>query len=473
MRTLIFNPPFFDKGREGFIREGRCEQSFSSFQYVMEPISLLSIAAVLEKNNFHVKFLDCMVEVMTLEDIKNYILEYNPALIIVNVATATFLSDIKIIEAIKNFSLAHISAIGVHVSALPSEALKMAALDSVIRGEPELTALELAKAVSDKIDLNSVDGLSFRNEEEIKHNRNRAFCENLDSLPFPARGLERMGEYTLPVVNKPYTLIISSRGCPYNCIFCTAYIYYGRKLRLRSVSNIVEEIETVSMEFNVKYFTMWSDTFTLDKDFVVRFCDELLKRDLKIFWMCNSRADKVDYELLMRMKKSGCMGISFGVESGVQGILDNAEKNITISQIENAFRLCNLAGIQSLAHIIFGLPGETKKSINETIDFVIKIKPAYAQFYCAIPFPGTVFYRDAVKKGWLDTDDWSRFELNQSIISTGALSSRELSEARKKAYRKFYLRPSYIFSRLRDIKTLKNAILTLKNGVNFIKKWIC
>lgn len=471
MRILIVNPPSIEGIK--YVREGRCEQRSSSFQYMMVPISLPSIAALLIKNGYDVKILDCIADSLTDDDVLKATGDFNPELFILNTSTPTFENDIKIIKRIKEkFGNIHLTAIGIHVTVLPEESLRLSKLDSVIRREPELTALALADCIKTRGDLSLVEGISFKSEKEITNNPERTFCDNLNELPFPARNLLNNNKYTLPVINRPYTLVISSRGCPYQCIFCTASLYYGSKLRLRSPENILAEIDEVVKKYKVKDITMWSDTFTLNRQFVVDICQGIIDKKFDIQWTCNSRVDKVDPELLALMKKSGCIGISYGIESGVQEILDNIKKDITLKQIRDAFKWTNEAGIETLAHVIFGLPGETKETIKETVRFVKGINPDYAQFYCAIPFPGTEFHRMAKQNGWLTDEKWSMYEINRAMISTPKLPVEELRKARLRAFLSFYLRPSYIIKRLGKLKSFDDFMINFRQLLSFIRGWV-
>jgi len=470
MNVLIVNPP--EVSGIKFIREGRCEQRLSSFQYVMPPISLPSIAAVLAKHGYNVKIVDCIAGDLLIDDVVRIVAEFIPSVILVNFSTATFDGDAELVNALAKVCDSHITAIGTHVTALPGESLQATQLHSVIKGEPEATCLELANCIRNNGTLATVKGIAYKSNGLILQNPAREFIEDLDGLPFPARDLLDNEKYTLPVVNRPYTLIISSRGCPYNCIFCTARAYYGRGLRLRSPENILNEIEEIVERFGIRYATMWSDTFTLNRDFVLQICKGIISKGLSIHWMCNSRVDKVDREMLLLMRNSGCIGISYGVESGVQEILDKAKKNITLNQIKDAFAWTHEAGIESLAHIIFGLPGETKDSIEETIKFVNGLDPDYAQFYCAIPFPGTEFYHLAKERGWLRADNWSKYEINQAIIDTDALSVHDLRKARTAAYKRFYLRPHYIWKRLKKIESLRDLGMSMHQSLSFVSQWV-
>lgn len=473
MKTMIVNPPTCTGMK--YIREGRCEQRLSSFQYVMVPISLPMIAGALEARHHEVKLLDCIANDVGVEGLKKAIEKWNPSFVLFNMSTATSASDIEVINQMRPVTKAHFTVIGNHATSLPEEVLTASALDSVIRREPELTAQDLVDAVEKGRGLGGVLGISFKGKDgTVVHNEDRPFNDNLDDLPFAARHLLDNARYTLPVINEPYTLIITSRGCPYSCIYCTAYQYYGKKLRLRSAENVVDEMQECLEKHHIRNFTMWSDTFNQNKKFVMEVCAEIQKRGLekKIHWMANSRVDHVDAEVLKAMRSSGCIGVSYGVESGVDEILINMKKGATAEQARTAVRLTKEAGIEVLTHIIFGLPGDTPETINQTIRYVKELDPDYAQFYCAIPFPKTELEAMGKKNGWITTEDYSKYELNQPLLNLPTLSVEQLQEARKRAYREFYLRPGYILKRLRKIKNLKDLVTHFRQAKDFIHSWI-
>lgn len=471
MKVLLINPPSFEGPK--VIREGRCEQRLSSFQYVMVPISLPMIAGLLLKNNIEVKIDDFIVEDFDFGEAIEKITAYEPDLAIVNFSTVTYSNDREFVKRLrKKLPEIHFSAIGVHVTSLPERTLKETKLDSVIRGEPEITSLELAQTLDKKGNLAEVSGLSYKQDKKNIHNPGRAPIEDLDSLPFAARHLLKNDRYFAPgFSNHHYTLLITSRGCPNQCIFCTANKYYGKNFRMRKVEKVIEELDIIVNKNKIKDITMWADTFTLDKKFVMDLCHKIQEKKLKFKWMCNGRVNTVDLEMLKAMKKAGCIGVAYGVESGIQEILNNAKKGITLKQIKRAFELTRQAGIDSLAHVIFGLPGETKKTISQTIKFIKIIDPDYVQFYCAVPFPGTEFGALAQKEGWTTTDDWSQYELNQAIIETPLLSQKDLAKARKWAMLGFYLRWKFLARQFKKLNSPKDFFNLTQKGINFLKEW--
>ena len=471
MKVVILNPPV--ENHEKYIREGRCEQRASSFQYLMVPITLPSIAAVLREKDFEVRVIDSMAEELDFKKALKTIEKFNPKLAILNFSTATYPSDKSFTEELKrNLPKTHLSAIGVHVTSLPEETLRETALDSVIRGEPEITALELAKAIVRGGNLKKIKGLSFRANPSIVHNPAREFIADLNILPIPARDLLKNERYKMPIYNRPYTLVVTARGCPNNCSFCTASLYYGSRIRYREVSKVLDEVEEIIKIHHINDITFWADTFTFDRDYVLKICQGIKARGLKFRWMANARVDRVDPEMLKEMSETGCQILSFGVESGVQKILNNIGKNITLKEIRQAFQWTRASGIESAAHIIFGLPGETEETIKQTIKFIKEIDPDYVQFYSAIPFPGTRFFNQALENGWLMASSWQDFEVGKNIISTPELSLPELAKWRKYAYLKFYLRPAYILGKLKKfIHQPRDFWPFFKQAISFLKDW--
>lgn len=443
MRVLLANLPGPDG--QGYIREGRCEQRLSSFMYRMLPVSLPSTAGLLRAEGHQVRILDGSTQQVPPREIPREVRRFAAELVVVTVSTPTYTSDVKAIDALAGWTDAHLSGIGVHVTATPAETLADSRLHSVVRGEPEWTVADLAAALASGRDLAAVRGLSFRRADGmIVHNDDRGFDGDLDELPPPARDLVREEDYFLPIVNRPYTLVVPSRGCPHHCTYCTAPSYYGRRLRQRAPARVVDEIEQIAGRGVVQDFTMWSDTFTLDRKFVLEMCRELRARRLDVRWMCNSRVDSIDAEMLAAMQASGCIGISFGIESGVQEILDNVRKGTTVEQGRVAVRMTKAAGIQTLGHFMLGLPGETPATIRQTITYAKDIDPDWAQFYCATPFPGTVFREQVQRAGHLAATSWREHELSTPTIATPQLSAAALNRARVRAYVAFYARPHVV-----------------------------
>jgi len=471
VRVLLFNLPGPDG--QGYIREGRCEQRLSSFMYRMLPISLPSTAGLLREEGHQVRILDASTSQVTAHTIPGEVRRFDPELVVMTMSTPTYESDLRVIEALAGWTDAFLAAIGVHVTATPGETLAESRLHAVVRGEPEWTVAELADALASGRDLTTVRGLSFRDADgEIVHNADRGFEGDLDELPPPARDLVREEEYFLPIVNRPYTLVVPSRGCPHHCTYCTAPSYYGKRLRQRTPARVVDEIEAIAKRGVVQDFTMWSDTFTLDRKYVLEMCRELQDRRLGVRWMCNSRVDSIDAEMAAAMKASGCIGISFGIESGVQQILDNVRKGATVEQGRTAVHTVKAAGIQTLGHFILGLPGETPDTIRQTIAYAKDVDPDWAQFYCATPLPGTPFMEQAKKAGHLSAaTPWHDHEFNIPIISTPTLSAADLNRARMRAYVEFYARPHVVKRVIGQVRP-QHVFGLFAQAYTFARSWL-
>lgn len=470
MRVLLLNPPG-PEGR-GYIREGRCEQRLSAYAYSMLPVSLPLTAGLLRERGHEVRILDAVAAGTSTKGVLDEVAGFSPGLVIVAVSTPTYDSDVAWIDRLSTVVSAHFSAIGVHVTALPDETLRSSPLHSVIRGEPEWTTASLADALQSGQGLGHVAGLSWRDGPRVVHNEDYGFDGDLDELPPPARDLLDERNYFLPLIDRPYTLVVPSRGCPHHCTYCTAPMYYGKRLRRRSPAKVVDEIESVAKRGVVNDFVMWSDTFTLDRSFVLALSDELRARKLGIRWSCNSRVDSLDEEMIGAMKAAGCTGVAFGIESGVQQILDSARKGTTVEQGREAIRLTREAGVQSLAHFILGLPGETPETIRQTIDYAKDIDPDFAQFYCATPLPGTKLREQALEHGSLPTlDRWSELEFNRAHLSTPSLPARALQRARVRAYVEFYGRPKVVARTLAQSRP-KHLARLARQAMSFARDWV-
>lgn len=459
MKVFLLNPPA--SNRVAVVREGRCMQRKGAWTAVWSPLSLALCAAVLEQEGFEVSILDCTVKDVTPEQLMNQINSLNPDLVVLNVTTPSIESDLKMVNMIKQACPETKTAvIGIHSTALPNECFNACeGLDCIIRGEPERTLRELCKAIASakgdnfQANLQDIEGISFRDGDKIIHNLPRPWLE-MDELPFPAWHLIDTSDYIMPFHNLPFLLVATSRGCPYSCTFCADSTYYGRKLRRRSPKQLVDELQWAGKEFGIHEFLFWAESFTLDRSFVMAVCDEIIKRQLSISWVCNSRVDHVDMELLQAIKKAGCWMIGYGIESGNQAVLDSVKKGITVEQIKKAVELSHQAGLDVSGHCVLGLPLDTIQTIKQTIEFTISLDLDFVQFYCAVPFPGSSMYKQACQNHWINTTDWSMFEQNFSVLDYPHITAKEIMNLRRRAYRRFYLRPRMILKVLKRLKKL-------------------
>ena len=457
MKVYFINPPA-DRGVKQ-VREGRCMQRAGAWTAVWSPISLATCAALVREEGFEVKVTDCIVEEVDLAGLEKLAADFQPGLAVFNVATPSIESDMRAVERVKQVVPGLVTAVlGIHPTALPEHCFDLAqGLDAAVRMEPEYTVLELAKRAGSGGDLASVAGTSARAGESVVHNPDRPLAEDLDRLPFPAWDLVDTGLYTMPFTGKRFLLVGTARGCPFQCTFCADSAYYGKKLRMRSPGSIVSEMERNIAEFGVEDFLFWSESFTLNREFAVAVAQEIMHRGVKASWVCNSRVDHVDGELLRLFKAAGCTMVGYGVESGVQRVLDRAKKGVTVEQTRKAVKATRAAGLDVVAHCVLGLPGETGETVRETIEFVKHLDLDFAQFYCAVPFPGSELYGEASGEGWISTGDWSMFEQNYSVLDTPGLAADEVMRLRRVAYREFYLRPRVILRTLARLRTWRQV----------------
>jgi len=351
---------------------------------------------------------------------------------------------------------------GPHASTTPSASmLRAAAVDGMFVGEPEEAVLQLAR-LETADDLSSIGSLTWRRQGEVVPHRAHGVFADFLQIPYPAWDLVQLKSYSLPLVNRPYVIVETSRGCPYSCDFCVAPIHQGHKFRERSAKALVDEIERGYREFGLDFFYLWGDTVTLNVKSFTAFCDELIARQLPIRWFGNARADNLtDPAFVHRLRQSGCWMLALGIESESEDIRKNMVKRLERHKIQTAFRNMRDAGIKSFAFFIFGYPGETLETIDHTIEYAIELDPDFANFYPAVPYPGTALYDKVVRDGLLVEEDWSRMEYSYYLLNGNGLDERVVMDAINRAKRRFFMRPAYVARNFADV--LKLA--TTKPGI--------
>ncbi|MFZ7138843.1 MAG: B12-binding domain-containing radical SAM protein, partial [archaeon] len=315
-------------------------------------------------------------------------------------------------------------------------------LDVVARKEGENTFLELVQRIEAGKSFNDILGITCRDGDDFIRNSDRPYIEDLDSLPFPAHHLwpldrlKKYGDVMFP--------LMTSRGCVYWCEFCSAVRMFGRRYRMRSAKNVVDEMEYLHKTFGSSTFTFYDDAFTVDQARVEEICKELHNRNLKLTWDCGTRVDMVNKELLQKMKDAGCIAVWFGVEAGSQLVLDKMGKGFTAQLTKKAFKMAQDIGLLTIASVVFGFPGETKETAMETIKFIQELNPDDVGFYIATPYPGTPMAEQVIKNGWLRVTDFNKYDTATPIFELPDLTMQEVREIREKAFHKFYIRPTYI-----------------------------
>ena len=455
MKVLFVNPP----------------QTASKYKFmgvIAPPLGIAYMAGVLQENNIDVEILDASAEDMDFKDVEKELLKRKPDLVALTALTPTIGRALETAQVVKETLPDSIVVMGgYHPTFNFIETLEDENVDIVIRGEGEYIMLNLVQALENQSSLHDVKGIVFedKNSKEIVVNPEAPLIQDLDELPFPALNLLPMKKYRLLDMDTHMTTMITTRGCPMQCSFCSSAAMHGKKIRERSVENIVDEIEYIKTNYDIDTIAFMDDTFTLKKRKVMAICDEILKRNIEIMWGCTSRVDTLDEKLLKKMKESGCITIFIGVESADQQQLDNMCKNTTIAKIENAFKIAHKLKIRTIASVALGMPGDTKEIMNKTVKFVHKLKPNYAIYSLATPYPGTRFYKEAFEKNLIKIKDWSKYTLITPILETIDCSLNDMRKIQAKAFMKFYLRPHYIIRQfLQDgpylLKTIFGVIKT-------------
>ncbi|MFC2010284.1 B12-binding domain-containing radical SAM protein [Chloroflexota bacterium] len=441
-----------------------------SSAYSQPPLGLALIGAVLEKEGYSVTILDANV------------LNLPPEVVVPLVSDADVVGFTAMTPTI-NTAIAtarHLKKVrpdlpvvlgGAHATLLPEETLTAAPdIDAVIRGEGEETVVELMRALENKQSLSGIAGISYRKDGEVISNPARSGLVDLDSLPFFAYHLLPWRKYKPhPPYGwaLPFAVTITSRGCPYKCTYCSKPVF-GSKFRAQTAGRVVEEITYLQKSLGIKELAFYDDVFTLDKKRTHAIADEIIRRGLKIHWSCETRVNLVDKELLHHMKQAGCYSIAYGIESGSPDILKALDKDITLEQVEEAVRISREVGLQNIGYFMLGSPGESPKTIKQTIQFAERLKLDYAQFSVTTPFPGTRLYDLYMENRKDEKIPWESFIYAGTgggvtpVFESNLLTREAIQDWVRQAYREFYLHPSYAWQKIRRIKSLGDLKVVMK-----------
>lgn len=388
------------------------------------PFGLMSLAAYLLERGIDVTIEDYIVNPYSRKRAREVINKYKPDLIGTTGVTMNIKTALKILKEYSEESPESTIAIGgPHASFDAQDLLRdNDFLDIVVRGEGELTAMELIDKLDDPESYPSIPGISFRSRGAVIHNEARPFIENINVLPYPARHLVQLSKYK--ALGLPLNMI-TSRGCPFECIFCVGSKMVGRRVRYFDTKRVVDEFQMLS-SMGFKQINIVDDLFTSHKKRCIEICEEIIRRGIKHEWTAFARVDTVNRELLEVMKDAGCTMLCFGIESGVQEILDRVKKKTTLEKIEKALILCREIGIVPMASYIMGLPGETPDTVRQTMDFAKGLCNSYG-FHILAPFPGTEVREKAEEYGMrILTSDWDKYDANQSVCESIYLPHQEV-----------------------------------------------
>jgi len=430
------------------------------------PLGLAYIASML-KQNHDVKIIDSNILSYTLEDVERELRSFNPDIVGITSVTPSIYEAYKVAKTAKKVNENCTVVLGgPHATFMSRQTLKECEhIDIIVKGEGEETTKELVEKIKEGAPLDEVKGITFRKENKVIDTKLRPFIKDIDVIPFPSWDLLPMHLYKFNRVK--YITMLTSRGCPFKCSFCSSSRLFGGYWRGRSPENVIEEMRVVYEKYKIRNIEFVDDTFTLDQKRAERICDEIIEEGLDVTWGASSRVDTLSKRLVEKMKKAGCWIIFLGIESGSQKILDAIGKRITLEQIRRAVKILKDVGIQVLGSFIIGFLQDTKETIKETIKFAKSLNLDYAEFSILTPYPGTPIYDYAKKNGMLLTEDWSKYTAVEPVLKIKGASEKEVKALFQKAYITFYLRPKIA------LKWLKNRQFGfIKSGIKAVINYL-
>ncbi len=431
------------------------------------PLGLAYLASVLRKDH-EVRIIDSNILEYSMEDLRRKLKSFNPDIVGITSVTPSIPQayDVaKIAKEVREDSVVVVG--GPHVTFLPEQTLRECKdVDVIVKGEGEKIAGELVTAIENGEPLENVRGIAFRKEDKVVNNKPMPFIKNIDKIPFPSRDLLPVEKYQ--VNGTRYTAMITSRGCPFRCSFCSSSRLFGGCWRGRSPENVLDEMRVIYEDYDTKNIEFVDDTFTLNQKRAEQICDGIIKEGWDVSWGASSRVDTITRKLAEKMKKAGCWILFLGIESGCQRILDNIGKGITVEQIKRAVKVIKNAGIQVLGSFIIGFPEDTMESIKQTIDFAKSLNLDYAEFSILTPYPGSPIFNFALENDLLLTKDWSKYTAIEPVMKIRDITEKQLKSFLQKTYISLYLRPKTVWSWIknRQFTFIKSGI---KAVINYLK----
>jgi radical SAM superfamily enzyme YgiQ (UPF0313 family) len=420
------------------------------------PMGLLYIQSAVEKTGHESIFLDADLEGWDHEEAARQALSHSPDLIGLQAMTFTMPDAYLVARAIKQLNPEVKTLIGgPHPTIYPEETATLDAVDFAFAGEGEVGFPAFLDVFGDERARAAVPGIACKAEGRVSYTPSPGLLSDLDAVAYPARRSSKYRLYSSVLAKRnPITIMITSRGCPYSCIFCNRM---GRRYRCHSAEYVLGEIEDI-VKMGVREIFIHDDTFSLKRERVKDICEGIIERGYTIDWEARTRVDCVDRELLALMRRAGCHRLSFGVESGSDKVLRSIKKKISIEQVENVFDWCRREGIVTLADFMFGNLDEEAGDIEKTLSLVARINPDYVQYSVCSPYPGTPLYAKGLESGLIPRDVWLEFARDplaefKSPVWTQHFSEEELYSIMSNAYRAFYMRPSFMARQLLRVRS--------------------
>ena len=468
LRVALVYPPYGPVKNEPGIKT--VKENYGIFP----SLSLLYVAGILESAGAEVLFIDAHAEGLTLDETVARLEAFGPSYIGYTITTYLFFQTLDWIKAIKARTGTPTIVGGVHLSIYPRETLTHEAIDYAVTGEAELSLPNLLHALENRRDLRDVKGVAFRVGGSTQEGGEVVVTPtektiDVDEVPFPARRLiDNSLYYSFISKYKNFTCFITSRGCPYKCIFCEQG---SKAFRARSPKNVVDELELCVNEFGIRELDFFDSSFTIRKDRVIEICEEINRRKLDIVWAARTRVDCITTDVLSAMRRAGCARIYYGVESGNREILKVLKKSTSLELVKRVVRETREEGIDTFGYFMLGNPYETPATIRQTIRLAIDMDLDYAQFSKVTPMPATEMYTMMLEE--TGRDYWREFVLNphDELIPRPrcTMTDAEIQRWTRIAYLRFYYRPEMIKRQLSRVKSVDELRRSAETAWQMIK----
>ena len=419
------------------------------------PLGLAYLASMV-RDEHDVRIVDSLAEDYNYGDVERIIKKYDPDVVGIT-STTSMIPDAYVIAKIAKRYNENVKIVmgGPHVTFLPERTFQECPyIDFIVRGEGELTFRELIDSLERDGDPSNILGLSINLRDKVRNNPPRPLIKDIDTIPMPSYDLLPMEKYQANGVR--FGTVMTSRGCPFNCAFCSSSLQFGKRWRGHSDSRVIEELKHLHEKYRIREIEFLDDTFTLNKHRAIRIARRIVKEGLDISWSASSRVDTFTEEVAEAMKKSGCHTIYFGIESGSRKTLNFIGKGITPEQSISAVKKAKRHKLRALGSFVIGFPEETKEDIKKTIKFSKKVGVDFAQFTIATPYPGTRLWKYASAKKLILTFDWRKYTTLDPVMKLKNFTSQQITKLLQKAYISFYLRPSFL---IKDLISRKGFIL--------------
>ncbi|MEM0160727.1 MAG: radical SAM protein [Thermoplasmata archaeon] len=429
------------------------------------PLGLAYLASVARSKSHDAKIVDSLVENLTFEELRKIMEQYSPDVIAITSTTSMIPDAYEVAKIAKDIFHGTVTVIGgPHVTFVPEQTLQESPnIDYVVKGEGEIAFSGILDILEKKKDPKEIRGIAYRKGNGIMNNPPETLISDVDSIPEPSWDLLPMDKYEID--NTQFGTIMTSRGCPYNCIFCSSSLQFGKQWRGHSVERVIDELKTLRYKYNKKDIEFLDDTFTLNMKRAIELTDRIYKEGIDIRWSASARVNLFNEDIAKNMKKAGAHTVYFGIESGSQKILDFIGKGITLDLAKSSVRKANNAELYTLGSFIIGFPDDTVKDIKTTIKFSKGIGVTVAQFTIATPYPGTRLWDYVMENKLLLSMNWRKFTTLSPVMKLRNFTPDQILKWLSWAYLSFYVRPLYL---MRDIA--KTHGFVFKRLIPYAKK---